>query len=133
VRLLLDTHALLWWLSGDRRIEGKAGDLIADPANDVAVSTVSFWEIVVKVRIGKLEADIMTIIAAVETQGFEILDIRPKHLEELVRLPQHHRDPFDHLLIAQAIAEDMTFLSEDQHAVSYPVRLETCSNRRRED
>ncbi|KLK91706.1 twitching motility protein PilT [Microvirga vignae] len=111
MRLLLDTHALLWWLAGDSRIESKAQDLITDPANDILVSAVSLWEIVVKVRVGKLEADITEIVAAIDAQGFEMLDIHPKHLEELVGLPMHHKDPFDHLLIAQAIAEGLTFLS----------------------
>jgi PIN domain nuclease of toxin-antitoxin system len=128
LRILLDTHALLWWLNGDSRIESKAQDLIMDPANDILVSAASLWEIVVKVRVGKLEADIGDIVAAIDVQGFEILEIRPGHLEELVRLPMHHRDPFDHLLIAQAIAEGLTFLSEDQHTASYPVAHATCTD-----
>lgn len=129
MRILLDTHALLWWLGGDPRIEGKAQDLIADPVNDILVSVVSLWEIVVKVRVGKLEADIRDIVAAINTQGFEALEIRPEHLEDLVRLPMHHRDPFDHLLIAQAIAEGLTLLSEDQHVSEYPVAHVTCTDK----
>jgi len=129
LRILLDTHVLLWWLGGDPRIEGKAQDLIADPANDILVSVVSLWEIVVKVRVGKLEADIRDIVAAINTQGFEALEIRPEHLEDLVRLPMHHRDPFDHLLIAQAIAEGLTLLSEDQHVSAYPVAYVTCTDK----
>jgi PIN domain nuclease of toxin-antitoxin system len=100
VKLLLDTHALLWWLAGDSRIESKAQNLITDPGNDILVSIASLWEIVVKVRIGKLEANIEEIVRAIDALGFERLDIRPKHLAELMRLPAHHRDPFDHLLIA---------------------------------
>jgi PIN domain nuclease of toxin-antitoxin system len=128
LRLLLDTHALLWWLAGDSRIESKAQDLITDPANDILVSSVSLWEIVVKVRVGKLEADIGEIVAAIDAQGFEMLDIHPKHLEELVGLPMHHKDPFDHLLIAQAIAEGLTFLSQDKHTSAYPVAHVACSD-----
>jgi PIN domain nuclease of toxin-antitoxin system len=128
LRLLLDTHALLWWLAGDSRIESKAQDLITDPANDILVSSVSLWEIVVKVRVGKLEADIGEIVAAIDAQGFEMLDIHPKHLEELVGLPMHHKDPFDHLLIAQAVAEGLTFLSQDKHTSAYPVAHVTCSD-----
>ncbi|PVE20375.1 PIN domain nuclease [Microvirga sp. KLBC 81] len=128
MRLLLDTHALLWWLAGDSRIESKAQDLITDPANDILVSAVSLWEIVVKVRVGKLEADITEIVAAIDAQGFEMLDIHPKHLEELVGLPMHHKDPFEHLLIAQAITEGLTFLSQDKHTSAYPVAHATCSN-----
>jgi PIN domain nuclease of toxin-antitoxin system len=129
LRILLDTHSLLWWLAGDPRIEGKAQELIADPANDILVSVASLWEIVVKVRVGKLAADIRDITAALDAQGFEMLEIRAGHLEDLVRLPMHHRDLFDHLLIAQAIAEGLTFLSEDQHVVAYPVAHVTCTDK----
>ncbi|WP_201863930.1 type II toxin-antitoxin system VapC family toxin [Microvirga soli] len=129
MRILLDTHALLWWLAGDPRIEHTARDLIADPAHDILVSIASLWEIVVKMRVGKLEADIRDITAAINAQGFETLAVRPEHLEELVRLPMHHRDPFDHLLIAQAICEGLTLLSEDQHVSAYPVAHVTCSNK----
>jgi PIN domain nuclease of toxin-antitoxin system len=124
-----DPRALLWWLEGDPRIERQAQDLIADPANDILVSIASLWEIVVKVRVGKLEADIRDIAAAINAQGFETLAIRPEHLEDLVRLPMHHRDPFDHLLIAQAIAESLTLLSEDQHISAYPVAHITCTDK----
>jgi PIN domain nuclease of toxin-antitoxin system len=126
LRILLDTHALLWWLEGDPRIGRQAHDLIADPAHDILVSIASLWEIAVKVRVGKLEADIL---AAINAQGFETLEIRPEHLEELVRLPMHHRNPFDHLLMAQAIAEGLTLLSEDQHVSAYPVALVTCTDK----
>ncbi|ANY79505.1 twitching motility protein PilT [Microvirga ossetica] len=129
MRILLDTHTLLWWLEGDPRIERQAQDLIADPANDILVSIASLWEIVVKVRVGKLEADIRDIVSAINAQGFETLEIRPEHLEDLVRLPMHHRDPFDHLLIAQAIAEGLTLLSEDQHVSAYPAAHVTCADK----
>jgi PIN domain nuclease of toxin-antitoxin system len=129
LRIVLDTHALLWWLEGDPRIERQAQDLIADPANDILVSIASLWEIVVKVRVGKLEADLRDIVAAINAQGFETLEIRPEHLEGLVRLPMHHRDPFDHLLIAQAIAEGLTLLSEDQQVSAYPVAHVTCTDK----
>ena len=128
MRLLLDTHALLWWLTDDDRLGVPARALIADPAHEVMVSAVSLWEIVVKVRIGTLDADIADIEAALERDGFTRLPIAPSHLTVLARLPMHHdhRDPFDHLLIAQAIAEDATFLSEDRNTVRYPVRAMPC-------
>lgn len=131
MKLLLDTHALLWWLNDAAALGPQARDLIADPGNDVLVSTVSLWEIVVKVRIGKLEASIGTVTAAVERDGFDLLDIRTAHLSALSGLPMHpdHRDPFDHLLIAQAITEDATFVSEDRHTPRYPVRFVPCSDR----
>jgi PIN domain nuclease of toxin-antitoxin system len=127
VRLLLDTHALLWWLSDDAQLGSHARDLIGDPGNDVLVSVASLWEIVVKVRIGKLQADIREIADAVEREGFAALDIGTPHLLTLSGLPRHHRDPFDHLLIAQAISEHATFVSEDRNASRYPVRLISCS------
>lgn len=128
MKLLLDTHALLWWLADDGRLGPRARDLIEDPANDILVSVASLWEIVVKRRVGKLEADIGEVAAAFEREGFALLGIGTAHLTMLAGLPAHHRDPFDHLLIAQAIAEDATFLSEDPHAFRYPVRLVTCSD-----
>ena len=128
MRVLLDTHALLWWLSDDRRLGGKARAAISDPGNDVLASAVSLWEIVVKLRIGKLEARIGAIERAIIRDGFHRLPITPPHLAALGTLPIHHRDPFDHMLIAQAITEDAVFLSEDKNAASYPVQLQRCSD-----
>ena len=128
MRLLLDTHALLWWLADDDRLGPQARELIEDPGNDVLVSVVSLWEIVVKLRVGKLEADIKELVEAVGREGFACLDISTAHLLTLAELPMHHRDPFDHLLIAQAIAEDMVFLSEDRNTARYQVRFVTCSD-----
>jgi PIN domain nuclease of toxin-antitoxin system len=127
VRVLLDTHALLWWLAGDKQLGPQAKDLVEDPLNDVLVSVVSLWEITVKTRIGKLHADLLEITDAIPHEGFTLLEIGIRHLLTLTALPMHHRDPFDHLLIAQAIAEDATFLSADRNAASYPVRSLICS------
>ncbi len=129
MKFLLDTHALLWWLADDDQLGAAAREVVADPANDILISMVSLWEIAVKVRIGKLEADIEEIINAVQREGFTVLDIGMAHLVALARLPMHHRDPFDHLLIAQAMTEDATFMSEDRNAARYPVRKVTCSGR----
>ena len=121
MRLLLDTHILLWWHSGDRRLEPAARGLIADPGNHVAFSVASLWEIVVKVRIGKLEADLMDVIAASEADGFRRLDVAIDHLDGLTRLAAHHRDPFDHLLVAQAIRERLVLVTADRRMELYPV------------
>lgn len=126
MKLLLDTHALLWWLSDDDRIGPQARALIADPGNDVLVSVVSLWEIVVKVRVGKLEADIREIAGACDRSGLISIAVRLDHLRLLATLPMHHRDPFDHLLIAQAITEDATFVTDDRHVARYPVRAVSC-------
>jgi PIN domain nuclease of toxin-antitoxin system len=128
VKLLLDTNALLWWLADDPRLGRAALEAIAEPANDVLVSVASLWEIVVKLRIGKLEADLAAIIEALARDGISLIGIAPAHLAALVTLPTHHRDPFDHLLIAQSIAEGATFVSGDRHAAAYSVTLLRCEN-----
>lgn len=130
MRLLLDTHALLWLLEDDRRLGRGARTAILDAKNDVFVSIVSFWEIAVKCRIGKLGAlDIDAVIAAVSAFGLDMLALESRHIVELARLPFYpdHRDPFDHQLIAQAIAENLTFLTEDRNASRYPTALMACS------
>ena len=128
MKLLLDTSVLLWWLTDDDRLGIQARTLIADPAHEVMVSAVSLWEIVVNVRIGPLDAVIADILAALDRDGFTRLAIATSHLTALAGLPGHpdHRDPFDHLLIAQAIAEDATFLSDDRNTARYPVRAMPC-------
>lgn len=123
MKVLLDTHALLWWLSDSPRLDGKARAMISDRAHEILVSVASLWEIMVKIRIGKLQADIAEIEDAIDRQGFRRIAISPDHLKALVLLPVHHRDPFDHLLIAQAISEDATFLTGDRQAEFYPVRV----------
>ena len=127
MRLLLDTHALLWWLADDGRLGREARDRIEDPGNDVFVSVASLWEIVVKVRVGKLEADIERIVDEVRRSGFTRLDIGTSHLVALAGLAMHHRDPFDHLLIAQAVAEGLVFVSDDRNVSRYSVQLVRCS------
>ena len=128
MKLLLDTQALLWWLTDDDQLGRQARELIEDPGNSVLISMVSFWEIAVKTRVGKLQADIKEIADAVPREGFVLLDIGVAHLLTLAGLPMHHRDPFDHLLIAQAITEDALFISEDRNAARYKVRAMTCSD-----
>ncbi len=127
MRLLLDTHALLWWLSNDPQLGQHARDIIADPANDVLVSVVSLWEIQVKMRVGKLAADMADIFKEIEAQAFELLQISQAHLVHLGTLPMHHKDPFDHLLIAQAIVEKAIFVSEDHNIPEYAVQVMACS------
>jgi PIN domain nuclease of toxin-antitoxin system len=112
----------------DARLGSQARELVADPAHDVLVSAVSLWEIVVKMRAGKLKADIQEILWAIDDAGFTWLAISPPHLLTLAGLPSHHRDPFDHLLIAQAITEDAPFISADQNTLKYPVKVIPCSD-----
>ncbi len=124
MRLLLDTHILLWSLSDVPRLGSHATE-IADPGNDVFVSTVSLLEIAIKIRAGKLRLDLKELIARSEILGFQFLPLTEQHVMEIEKLPVliDHKDPFDHQLIAQAIAEDMTFVSFDRQAGRYPVKL----------
>ena len=122
MKVLLDTNVLLWWLMGSPRLDDGSRDLIADPSNEILVSVVSLWEIAIKVRIGKLRADLHEIEGQIEQEGFQRVAIASAHLGALMPLPQHHRDPFDHLLMAQAISEEAVFLTSDRLVQRYPVR-----------
>ena len=123
MRTLLDTHVLLWWLADDARLGSRARELIADPANDVLVSAVSLWEIAVKTRVGKLVASLDEILEAVAQNGFSRLGLEDGHLRALMGLALHHRDPFDHLLLAQALAEGAVFCSGDADVGKYGVEV----------
>lgn len=117
MRLLLDTHALLWWLDGDRRLSMKARRAIANQSNTILVSAASAWEITTKARLGKLAgaADVAADVAAcVDSQGFLALDITLLHAQRAGRLPGEHRDPFDRMLIAQSQMEDVALVSDDE-------------------
>lgn len=115
-------------MNDDEKLGNHARCLISDPENDVLVSTVSLWEITVKLRIGKLDADIEEILAILRDQGFDRLDLTEAHLIALAALPLHHRDPCDHLLMAQAVAEEAHFVSQDQNIGLYGIPFVTCSD-----
>ena len=127
MRLLLDTHALLWSLNSDKRLGPTARSLLADRTNDVIVSIASLWEIALKTQSGKLSADIQGISGTLRRNGVTLLEVSVAHLVALTTLPRHHKDPFDHLLIAQAIAEGATLMSEDHRMPGYPVPVISCS------
>ncbi len=116
MRVLLDTHTLLWWLDGDRRLSRTARNRMADPDNIVLVSAASAWEITTKARIGKLPGALAVaedVAGAVAGQGFSALDITIFHAQRAGRLPGGHRDPFDRMLIAQAQLEDVPIVSNE--------------------
>jgi PIN domain nuclease of toxin-antitoxin system len=120
MRLLLDTHVLLWWLANNPRLSAYARTVIADSDNQVFVSAVSSWEIEIKRAIGKLEAP-EDLLGAIAASDFERLDIKIEHSLRLRELPLHHNDPFDRMLIAQALYEDLTLLSGDKKIALYEV------------
>ena len=125
MRALLDTHTLLWWLDGDRRLSRRARAFIADDANGVFVSAATAWEIATKARLGKLPgaldvaADLPAILLG---QGFDGLPITIAHGQQAGSLPGPHRDPFDRMLIAQAQAENLPLISNETVFDTYGVR-----------
>ena len=124
MRLLLDTHAYLWWLGGDAALPQRVRTLIGDLESLVLVSAASAWEIATKHRIGKLPgaaAIVSDIEASVRRQGFEPLAVTMRHGQRAGSLPGHHRDPFDRMLIAQAILEDCMMVSNESVFDSYGV------------
>jgi PIN domain nuclease of toxin-antitoxin system len=124
VRLLLDTHAFLWWLLGDPALSTSAQNAIADAGNDVFVSAASAWEITTKFRIGKLPkaAFMVTDIAGkVAEHGFVELPVTIHHGQLAGSLPGIHKDPFDRILVAQAILADMQIVSRDAILSSYGI------------
>ncbi len=126
MRLLLDTHALLWFLENEARLSENARHAIENETNEQMVSMVSGWEIAIKDSLGKLKLPIPYeefFPKQIEQLGFSILPIIPRHLHELIKLPFHHRDPFDRLLIAQAKAEDMTMITCDESMGAYDISL----------
>ena len=125
MRLLLDTHAFFWWLSGSKRLSLPARQAIGDEDNEVIVSAASAWEIATKHRIGKLpdaEALALDIPGAIAGQNFEELPITIEHAARAGALPGPHRDPFDRMLIAQALSGNLVLVSIESLFDSYGVR-----------
>lgn len=120
---MLDTHALVWALSTPRRLPARAAASIRDPDNDVFVSAVSAWEIAIKSALGKIDADLAVVVRGAHAANFEELPIRVAHALRLRALPAHHRDPFDRLLVAQAIEARLTIVSHDRVIATYRVPM----------
>jgi PIN domain nuclease of toxin-antitoxin system len=120
--LLLDTHVLLWWLTDDPALSPAVRDAIADPANEPLVSTASVWEITIKRSLGKLTApdDLPDRIA---DEGFPWLAVSADHAWQVRELPLHHRDPFDRMLVAQALTERLPIITTDPNFGPYGVQV----------
>ena len=121
-RLLVDTHVLLWWLTNDSNLSNTARTEIADPENEPLVSIASLWEIAIKRSLGKLSAP-DDLPDRISNEGFAWLALAPLHAWEVRQLPMHHRDPFDRLLIAQAVIERLPVVTADPRFQPYGVDI----------
>jgi PIN domain nuclease of toxin-antitoxin system len=118
MRLLLDTHIYLWAVTDSRKLSRQARKLITD-ADEVFVSSASIWEASVKVGLGKLDADVNLLVAEIGASGFKELPVRAAHAALVVDLLDIHRDPFDRLLVAQALSEPLRLMTADSHLGAY--------------
>lgn len=125
MRVLLDTHAFLWWIDDHTSLSRRARAAIADPDNECLLSTASAWEMAIKISLrklelgGSLERFLPEQLAA---NGFGMLPIDLRHVSRVARLPFHHRDPFDRLIVAQALVEDLAVVTADAVFAKYGVQ-----------
>ncbi len=122
MKLLLDTHVALWWLADDDRVGGDAARQLDDASNRVLLSAAVAWEVAIKRSLGKLRAP-AELTATLLGAGVQPLPITLEHASAVEALPWHHRDPFDRLLVAQAIVERATIVSHDDRLRSYDVPI----------
>ena len=126
MRALLDTHAFLWWVTGDARLSDTAREVIADGGNEIYFSAASGWEIAIKARLGRLAvpddlAHFMT--DQIELNGFRVLAVELTHALRVHALIDHHRDPFDRMLVAQSMVENLPIVGRDKQIAAYGVGL----------
>jgi PIN domain nuclease of toxin-antitoxin system len=125
VKVLLDTHALIWFIGGDNQFSRKAREVLGGEQQGVFVSVVSIWEMAIKLGLGKLQIRLRLegeLWAFLEQNGFELLPIEYAHAARVALLPFKHRDPFDRLLVAQALIENMTIISHDAILDDYGIK-----------
>jgi PIN domain nuclease of toxin-antitoxin system len=125
VKLLLDTHAFLWFVQGDLLLSAAASDAIENTDNPVFISPATLWELAIKVQLGKyvLKQPFTDFIdSSLKLYQFQLLAITPEHAAQLATLPRVHADPFDRMLIAQAMVDDLTLVSKDTAIQHDPVR-----------
>lgn len=119
---LLDTHIILYWLSDLKKLTPRVRKLLENPESSIAISSVVIWEISIKKALGKLEiAD--NYFEQIQKYGFLPLPINHEHARRVAELPLHHADPFDRLLIAQALVEKATIVTQDQIFAKYPIKI----------
>ena len=127
MRFLLDTHALLWWAGGDKRLSSRAASLLADPVNELLLSAAVVWEISIKAALGRLAlggTPDQLIQRAIGSLGMIPLPIRIDHALDVYGLPPHHQDPFDRILISQARIEGVPLISRDPKLTAYGIPVE---------
>lgn len=125
MRFLLDTHTFLWFVTNDMKLGEKARQLISEPTNQIFISPATYWEVAIKVSIGKYPLTVPFEVffnTALEENSFSILPIGINHAAVLASLPMHHRDPFDRMIIAQSIAEKIPVISSDAQFDSYNLK-----------
>jgi PIN domain nuclease of toxin-antitoxin system len=118
MRLLLDTRIYIWAVMDNRKLTKAARKIILD-ADDVFVSAASIWEAAIKAGVGKLDVDVNLLVSEIESSGFIELPVRAAHAAMVRNLPDIHRDPFDRLLIAQALSEPLRLITSDGHLAAY--------------
>ncbi|CAN5564547.1 type II toxin-antitoxin system VapC family toxin [soil metagenome] len=125
MRLLLDTHVLIWYLEGDKTLSPHYRQAIVNANNDVLVSVASLWEIAIKINIGKLKisGSLSDVFQQLKNQTIHLLSIKPGHILQSASLPLHHRDPFDRMIIAQSQVEFLTVVSVDPAFSKYGTKL----------
>jgi len=124
VRLVLDTHILIWWLSDDRKLTRAAREIIANPNNEALVSAASVWEVAIKAALGRIEIELDDFEDEIVKSGFRPLPIGLRHAVTVGRLPAVHRDPFDRMLVAQASVEELRVVSHDRVFERYGLAAE---------
>ena len=123
MRLLLDSHVFLWWLTDDARLTSPVRQAIANASSVVHVSAATCWELAIKIRLGRLDVCGADLVEEIPANGFVELPISARHGVRAGELPRHHDDPFDRMLVAQAQAEDLTVVTHDPALQKYEVRI----------
>ena len=123
MRILLDSHALLWFLEGNSKMPEATVEIIRAPENNIYVSIASIWEIAIKTSIGKLDVNggIDNLVKNIDENGFSLLEVSTEHIKTVTELPFIHRDPFDRMLIAQAMVEEMAIMTVDGNIMKYEI------------
>jgi len=121
MKYLFDTHALIWYFEEENKISDKIKEIILNPKNTVYVSIASVWEMAIKISIGKMDKCLEELLLGVENAGFSFLQVEIDYVRQLLVLPFIHRDPFDRLIIATAIKENMTIITVDENVQQYNV------------